>query len=64
MGRVKTHDIKKISIELVRRHSDKFNTDFTNNKKALDEFKVADSKRTRNKIAGYITRTVKKNLKS
>ncbi len=60
MGRVKTHDIKKVSFELIERDSGKFTTDFQNNKEVVEGVKVANSKRMRNKIAGYITCIMKR----
>ena len=59
MGRIRTHDIKKVSFELVERYSNRFTADFKTNKEIVNEVKVADSKKIRNKIAGYITRIVK-----
>jgi len=55
MGRIRNHDIKKISFEILERYGDKVTNDFNANKEVLDEIKVADSKKMRNKIAGYVT---------
>ncbi len=63
MGRIRTHDIKKLSFELIEQYSSRFATDFRTNKEIVDELKLSDSKRTRNKIAGYITRIVKRRTK-
>ncbi|MBI2971350.1 MAG: 30S ribosomal protein S17e [Candidatus Aenigmarchaeota archaeon] len=59
MGRIKTADIKKASGELLSAYSNKFSTDFAANKEVLKEFNITDEKRTKNKIAGYITRKMR-----
>jgi len=45
---------------LVEKHPDKFSKDFEQNKKSLGEMKMFDEKFTRNKVAGYIVRVVRK----
>ena len=60
MGRVRTHDIKKVSRELLERYPEKLGTDFNENKLVVSEVKVAGSKRIRNKIAGYIATLAKR----
>jgi len=59
MGRIKTKDIKNIGKELVEKFPDKFNINFEYNKRVLDDLKIFDSKRMRNKIAGFIVRLMK-----
>lgn len=61
MGRVRTKDIKTAAFNLIQQH--KFTTDFEENKKILSEMNLGLSKRIRNKIAGYITRVMKRNTK-
>ena len=56
MGRVKTKQIKRIALQLVELHRDKFKTNFTDNKKIVKEFAEIPSKKMRNVIAGYVTR--------
>ena len=56
MGNIRTKDIKKASFELVEAYPERFNGDFENNKQAVNEVKIANSKLLRNKLAGYITR--------
>lgn len=56
MGRVKTKQIKRIALQLVELHRDKFKTNFTDNKKIVEEFAEIPSKKMRNVIAGYVTR--------
>jgi len=60
MGRIKTKLQKRISYEMYEKYADKFNKDFENNKKVIDQFADFPSKKLRNTIAGYITRIVKK----
>ncbi len=59
MGRIKTKDIKTIGRELVEKFPDKFNINFDYNKRVLDDLKIFDSKRMRNKIAGFIVRLMR-----
>lgn len=59
MGRVKSLAIKRTTRKLLQEHSDLFSTDFEHNKQVLNKIIEAD-KKTRNSIAGYITRLLKK----
>ena len=43
-------------------HKSKFGTDFTQNKKALDEVAIVRSKGLKNEIAGYITTFIKREI--
>ena len=54
MGRIRTKSIKKMSKKLVEKHPDKFNKNFENNKKVLNEMDLFSDKSIRNKVAGYI----------
>ncbi|MFL6459917.1 MAG: 30S ribosomal protein S17e [Nitrososphaeraceae archaeon] len=47
--------IKRISNELLEKYHDRFSTDFDENKEAIKQIAVVRSKLLRNKIAGYIT---------
>lgn len=58
MGNVRPERVKKIAREMVKRHPDKFTTDFESNKKVLQSLSNISSVRLRNRIAGYITRLV------
>ena len=58
MGRVRTVQVKSLTQELVEIYADKFNNDFENNKKVVDEVAEMQSKKMRNKVAGYITHLV------
>ena len=46
--------VKKLSTELLNRYPNKFNVDFQQNKKTIDEIAKVRSKELRNQIAGYI----------
>ncbi|HLN88869.1 MAG TPA: 30S ribosomal protein S17e [Candidatus Binatia bacterium] len=58
MGKVKTDQIKKLGKELMAKFPSKFNTNFEDNKLAVDELTKGATTRVRNQIAGYITRTI------
>jgi len=55
LGKVRPERVKRIARELVRRHSDKFTTNFEDNKKLVETLIETSSIRLRNRIAGYIT---------
>ena len=48
--------MKRVSRELLRRYPDRFTGQFESDKQAVNELVVTQSKRLRNRIAGYITR--------
>lgn len=56
MGKVRTDTVKRISRELIRRYPARFAGDFESDKQAVNELVVTQSKRLRNRIAGYVTR--------
>ena len=56
MGRVRPTYIKRVAIELVRSHPDKFTDDFDHNKVVVAELTDVGSITMRNRIAGYVTR--------
>jgi small subunit ribosomal protein S17e len=55
--------IKRLSYEVLDGHKSKFGEDFVDNKKALNEISIIRSKGLKNKIAGYITKFVKKEIR-
>ena len=55
--------IKRISNEVLSGHKSKFGEDFADNKKALNEISIVRSKSLKNKIAGYITKFIKKEIR-
>jgi small subunit ribosomal protein S17e len=48
--------------ELLERYPDKFTSDYNENKETIKSFAIVRSKELRNKIAGYITKTINRNL--
>ena len=55
--------IKRLSFEVLNEHKSKFGEDFTENKKALNQVSIIRSKGLKNKVAGYITRFIKKEIR-
>jgi len=60
MRRLKQKFIKNRAFELVEAHAEKFSNDFKKNKEAIAEFAETRSKKTKNKLAGYVTRLSKR----
>lgn len=60
MGRIKTTQVKRTGRKLVSMYTNKFSSDFTQNKKQVDVSAVISSKKLRNIIAGYVTRLTKR----
>ena len=58
MGKVRPEHVKRISRELVDRFPDKFTKDFENNKKLVETLTNINSKKLRNRVAGYTTQLV------
>lgn len=63
MGRIKQKFIKNRAFELIEAHADRFSGDFKKNKEAIAEFADTRSKKTKNKLAGYVTRLAKREKK-
>jgi small subunit ribosomal protein S17e len=55
--------IKRLSFEVMNDHKSKFGEDFVDNKKALNQVSIIRSKGLKNKVAGYITRFIKKEIR-
>jgi small subunit ribosomal protein S17e len=55
--------VKRLSTELLNRYHDKFNVDFQQNKKTIDEIAKVRSKELRNQIAGYIASYINRQTK-
>ena len=55
MGKIRPTYIKRVAIDLVRNHNERFTDDFQHNKKMVAELTDVKSVSLRNKIAGYIT---------
>ena len=56
LGKVRTETVKRVSKEVLKRYPDRFTGDFEADKKAVNELVITQSKRLRNRIAGYVTR--------
>lgn len=59
MGRITPTQIQRIGNELIERHPKKFSKDFDDNKKKVDKLAEIQTKKMRNRLAGYITRKIK-----
>ena len=55
--------IKRFSYEVLDEHKSEFGEDFADNKKVLDQISIIRSKSLKNKITGYITRFIKKEIR-
>ena len=60
MGNIRQTYIKRIAIELVKRHNEEFTADFDHNKRKVAELTDIKVTAFRNRIAGYVT-TYRKN---
>ncbi|ACB39008.1 30S ribosomal protein S17e [Pyrobaculum neutrophilum] len=60
MGRVRPRYIKSLGDKLLEMYPDRFTDSFEENKKAVAQLADIPSKRVRNRVAGYITRLVKR----
>jgi small subunit ribosomal protein S17e len=58
MGKVRPDHVKNLSRKLLECFPKKFNSDFQNNKKMVDELTDVTSTKIRNRTAGYITHLV------
>jgi small subunit ribosomal protein S17e len=56
LGKVRTDTVKRTSRELIRRFPDRFKGEFESDKEAVNDLVTTQSKRLRNRIAGYVTR--------
>ena len=55
--------IKRLSNEVLNEYSERFGTDFSTNKQALNEISIIRSKGLKNEIAGYITKMLQRQAK-
>merc|ERR1712083_548855 len=60
MGRVRTKTVKRASRALIEKYYGKLTNDFHVNKRIIDDVSVIQTKRLRNKIAGYTTHLMKR----
>ncbi len=59
MGRIKTKQVKRLGLRLVKEHSSELSADFLKNKEVVGGFLVTSSPKIKNMIAGYVTRLMK-----
>jgi small subunit ribosomal protein S17e len=59
MGRIRTTYVKRVTRQLLEKFPNRFNKDFNENKKVMNEIADVPSKKIRNKVAGSIGRTLK-----
>lgn len=53
---IKPTYIKSIGEDIIKHYDDRHSTDFNDNKALIQEITTIESKRVRNRVAGYITR--------
>lgn len=58
MSKVRQTYIKRLAKDLVEAEPEKFSDDFDENKEVLKETDEFESKKLRNRVAGYIVRVV------
>jgi len=64
LGKVRTQLVKSAAKDLLNKHHDKFGIDFEANKRLVIELVPDIQKTTRNKVAGYISRLRRNELKT
>jgi small subunit ribosomal protein S17e len=55
---IKPSYIKNLGEELIEKHGSRLSNDFDENKIAVSEVAIIDSKRVRNRVAGYVSRKI------
>ena len=60
MGRVRTKTVKRASRAIIEKYYGKLTKDFHVNKRIIDDIAIIQSKRMRNKIAGFTTHLMKR----
>lgn len=56
--------IKRISMQLIEKHTDLFSDDYEKNKEVLNRVAIIRSKQLRNEVVGYITAFIKSQINS
>ncbi len=59
MGNIRPNYIKSLANLLLEEHGDVFTTDFGQNKEYVTKFTNVESKGIRNRVAGYIVRSLR-----
>ncbi len=60
MGRIKTTQLKRASLELFNKHKSELKENFEENKAMVTKFIELRSKKFKNVIAGYVTRLMRR----
>ena len=60
MGKIRTKTVKRAARRVVESYFSKLGTDFYDNKRLISDVTVMNSKKLRNKIAGYSTHLMKR----
>jgi small subunit ribosomal protein S17e len=60
IGRVRTKTVKKASRVIIEKYYNRLTLDFDTNKRVAEEVAIIQSKRLRNKIAGFTTHLMKR----
>merc|ERR1712216_801912 len=60
MGRVRTKTVKRASRTIIEKYYNRMTLDFDINKRLCDDVAITQSKRLRNKIAGFATHLMKR----
>jgi small subunit ribosomal protein S17e len=55
---IKPSYIKSLGLELLAKNREKFSSNYDDNKQALATTALIESKRVRNRVAGFITRKI------
>jgi Ribosomal protein S17E len=55
---IKPSYIKSVGVELISKYGPKFSNSFDENKQIVTEVTTIESKRVRNRVAGYVTRKI------
>jgi small subunit ribosomal protein S17e len=55
---IKPSYIKSVGVELLTRYGPRFSSSFEENKQTVTEVTTIESKRVRNRVAGYVTRKI------
>merc|ERR1711974_211908 len=63
MGQTKGKHIKKAAKEIVEKYYIKLDTDFYQNRLVVEDYAKISSIKLRNKVAGYVTRLIKRTAK-
>jgi len=63
VGSIRPRYIKKAARELLQHYPDEFTTDFETNKRLVEQYTDVDSKKVRNRIAGYLVRLVRNRMR-